>query len=556
MVFLLPFCLFLLFINFYTQSNYIKHLTENHQTRISMFTSFLQKDIENIEHFLADMIANDGNYQALKYPISQVDSYLQIYALREKFATMMESLDIVTAFLLECPKTDMRSSSFQPDIAYDKQEAIAAYFHEMVSGNEPEMVPQWQLASINSEYYFYKLVGNNGVYTVCVIAVEDISSKEETQNTESFLIFEQDGIPLCYAQELEKYGIRLNTEGDNTIRGNQSDYFMVQGTEEFLGCRILSLETYRPIGSALFFPALIVMTAILVLLLLYTVVLMKQKFLHPLQSMVDGMEQIGEGEAEKVLAIDTDVREYQKIEWTFNRMMKRIGDLRILAYDRLIQMQQTEMQYYQLQIRPHFFLNCLKNLYAMVSMEKYDVMKEMILSLSQYLRSVLADHSEAISLKKELNSVNSYIRLQQISNTLPCTYIEDIAPHLQEIRVPPMSILTFVENCFKHQSSDMSSLRILVKARLFEDEAQTYVNLTIMDNGNGFPPDVLEILNEDSQRLASEHLGIHNVQQRFSLLYHTPCNFLFSNAGGACVDIFIPYSQTSESTQNFSKGER
>ena len=64
-----------------------------------------------------------------------------------------------------------------------------------------------------------------------------------------------------------------------------------------------------------------------------------------------------------------------------------------MAYDRLLQVQKTKMQYYQIQIRPHFFLNCMKNLYAMAEGKKYEKIQEMILTLSSYLRAVLKDYS-------------------------------------------------------------------------------------------------------------------------------------------------------------------
>lgn len=256
--------------------------------------------------------------------------------------------------------------------------------------------------------------------------------------------------------------------------------------------------------------------------------------------MVHTMEQIKDGELEKSLSIQTRVLEYKTIEYTFNDMMEKIRNLKILAYDRLLQVQKTKMQYYQIQIRPHFFLNCMKNLYAMAEGKKYEKIQEMILTLSSYLRAVLKDYSACVPLKTELDGVRAYIALQQMSNANSISYEEDISAGLEAFLIPPMSILTFVENSFKYEKDTCEAFHILVKARTFEDGDQVFVNLTIKDNGKGFSEEVLDILNDPEKRLSDDHIGIFNVKQRFGLLYQNRCSFLFSNIEGACVDIFIP----------------
>ena len=125
-----------------------------------------------------------------------------------------------------------------------------------------------------------------------------------------------------------------------------------------------------------------------------------------------------------------------------------------------------------------------------------------------------------------------------IANSI--SYEEDISAGLETFLIPPMSILTFVENSFKYEKDTCEAFHILVKARTFEDGDQVFLNLTIKDNGKGFSEEVLDILNDPEKRLSDDHIGIFNVKQRFGLLYQNRCSFLFSNIEGACVDIFIP----------------
>lgn len=554
LLFLVPFLIFLIFLNVSSNRMYRQRLAENNQTKIAMFESMLSEDIKNIEYFMSDMIANDGNYQALMYPVDDTESYLQTYQLGEKFESVMKMMTSVSGFVLLSPQNDLSSGTFRREISYERKEALIADLNQYISQNAGEVTPYWQVMENDGSSYFYKIMGNGGVYTACVIDARNISAVEENNGAMSYLLFEKDGNALAYSEELEELGVTLDQGSGAYISGNGGSHFIVRGEQEFFSCHLLSVEPYRPIWSAQTFPLIVVgATIVFMLLLVYCYGRMKRQFLMPLETLVQTMEQIREGELEKNLAISTNVSEYKKIESTFNSMMARMKDLKILAYDRLLQVQQTKMQYYQIQIRPHFFLNCMKNLYAMAAGKKYERLMEMILTLSQYLRVVLKDYSASVPLEKELEGVRTYISLLRMSNAHEIHYEEDLSGGLGSFLIPPMSILTFVENSFKYEKDSGEPVHILVKARCFEDGSQTFVNLTIMDNGSGFPDDVLELLNDPKQRLPGDHIGIYNVRQRFELLYQNTCSFVFSNMEGACVDIFVPVKE-GEDNDRFNCG--
>ena len=541
LLFLIPFLIFLIFLNIYSNRMYRQRLAENNQSKISMYESMLSEDIKNIEYFMSDMIANDGNYRALMYPIDATESYLQTYQLGEKFNSVMKIITSVTGFSLVSPKIDLSSGTFQKEVAYEQKEAIIDRMDEVISQNQGEVEPVWHVDEIRGQNYFYKIMGNGGVYSACIIDAGDISLVEDEDGATSYLLFEKDGQVLAYGDALNALGIQIRSGENAYISGKDGGYFIVQGDKEFFGCHLISVEPYKPIWSSRTFPLIVICATIMFILLLICCYRnLKRQFLKPLEQMVHTMEQIKDGELEKSLSIQTRVLEYKTIEYTFNDMMEKIRNLKILAYDRLLQVQKTKMQYYQIQIRPHFFLNCMKNLYAMAEGKKYEKIQEMILTLSSYLRAVLKDYSACVPLKTELDGVRAYIALQQMSNANSISYEEDISAGLEAFLIPPMSILTFVENSFKYEKDTCEAFHILVKARTFEDGDQVFLNLTIKDNGKGFSEEVLDILNDPEKRLSDDHIGIFNVKQRFGLLYQNRCSFLFSNIEGACVDIFIP----------------
>ena len=551
MLFLIPFFLFMFGLNVYSNTIYRQRLTENNQTRLTMFESFLEEDLKNVEYFMSDMIANDGGFNALRYPLSYVDSYLQVQQLQEKFESVMKTIDSISAFCIISPKSNITNGPFRKNVSYDEKENIKTYLNQLVKEKGDGAITDWRVQQIGEKYYFLKIMGLGGVYSSCIIDVGNVSTIEEIGSENSYLVFEENEELLSYQEQMKELGIRVQEGKTSYLTGSRRDQFVVMSYSEILNCCLMLVEPYRGIWSMESLPLIMLLLSVFfVILLLRCYRMLKRDFLNPLEQMVETMEQIGDDGLESRLCVRNQVKEYKKMESTFNAMMDRIKELKILAYVRLIQAQQTELQYYQIQIRPHFFLNCMKNLYAMTAARKYTQMQEMILTLSEYLRAVLKDHDMIVPLEKELDSVRSYVKLQQMSSARPPEYEEDVSPQLLQFGIPPMSLLTFVENSFKYEKSGEGSMQILIKARLFLDGEEKFVNITIMDNGEGFPEEVLEILNDPEKRMPGEHMGINNVEQRFSLIYQKPCSFVYSNMNGACVDIFIPFEEARRPTVN------
>lgn len=551
MLFLIPFFLFMFGLNVYSNTIYRQRLTENNQTRLTMFESFLEEDLKNVEYFMSDMIANDGGFNALRYPLSYVDSYLQVQQLQEKFESVMKTIDSISAFCIISPKSNITNGPFRKNVSYDEKENIKTYLNQLVKEKGDGAITDWRVQQIGEKYYFLKIMGLGGVYSSCIIDVGNVSTIEEIGSENSYLVFEENGEILSYQEQMKELGIRVQEGKTSYLTGSRRDQFVVMSYSEILNCCLMLVEPYRGIWSMESLPLIMLLLSVFfAILLLRCYRMLKRDFLNPLEQMVETMEQIGDDGLESRLCVRNQVKEYKKMESTFNAMMDRIKELKILAYVRLIQAQQTELQYYQIQIRPHFFLNCMKNLYAMTAARKYTQMQEMILTLSEYLRAVLKDHDMIVPLEKELDSVRSYVKLQQMSSARPPEYEEDVSPQLMQFGIPPMSLLTFVENSFKYEKSGEGSMQILIKARLFLDGEEKFVNITIMDNGEGFPEEVLEILNDPEKRMPGEHMGINNVEQRFSLVYQKPCSFVYSNMNGACVDIFIPFEEARRPTVN------
>jgi len=111
---------------------------------------------------------------------------------------------------------------------------------------------------------------------------------------------------------------------------------------------------------------------------------------------------------------------------------------------------EQQLEYLKYQINPHFFMNTLNNIHALVDIDP-DEAKHSIVELSKMMRYVLHEGSKSqVPLQSELEFLHHYIALMRLRYTdkVKITFTE--APSLPDRPIPPLLLITFVENAFKH----------------------------------------------------------------------------------------------------------
>ena len=110
---------------------------------------------------------------------------------------------------------------------------------------------------------------------------------------------------------------------------------------------------------------------------------------------------------------------------------------------------QAEMDYLKYQINPHFFMNTLNNIHALVDIDPGRAQSSIIL-LSRMMRYVVYEsESTSIPLQKEVEFLSNYITLMRLRFTSRVHLTVDMQPKMQG-EVPPLLFIMFVENAFKH----------------------------------------------------------------------------------------------------------
>jgi sensor histidine kinase YesM len=144
---------------------------------------------------------------------------------------------------------------------------------------------------------------------------------------------------------------------------------------------------------------------------------------------------------------------------------------------------QARLKTLEAQIEPHFLFNTLATLRRLYETDPAagEVMLERLMRyLEVALPSMRNDHS---TLEREATLIESYLELQRVRMGRRLAYGLDIAPELRGLEVPPMMLLTLVENAIKHGlAPQREGGRVDVHARL---DGESLV-LEVVDTGRGF----------------------------------------------------------------------
>lgn len=113
--------------------------------------------------------------------------------------------------------------------------------------------------------------------------------------------------------------------------------------------------------------------------------------------------------------------------------------------------QEAELRNLRNQINPHFLLNTLNNIYALIAFNQ-DKAQQAVLELSGMLRHMLYDNQlEFVNLTDEVKFMHSYINLMRIRIANKCDINENVSiPEGSQVRVAPLIFISLIENAFKH----------------------------------------------------------------------------------------------------------
>lgn len=162
----------------------------------------------------------------------------------------------------------------------------------------------------------------------------------------------------------------------------------------------------------------------------------------------------------------------------------------------------AQIELYKAQIKPHFMFNTLNSLYglfltrdekALASLEKY-------ISMLRYIHTT--SMRDFVAISDEVDYIRQYVALQSLRLNEMTSVKMDIDIENNSLQIPPMLLVTFVENCFKHGISPVEESQISILI------TENHGKLIFSTENKIFPV-----------KRIGEHMGIENCRKRLELLY-------------------------------------
>lgn len=167
---------------------------------------------------------------------------------------------------------------------------------------------------------------------------------------------------------------------------------------------------------------------------------------------------------------------------------------------------ERQLQYLKYQVNPHFFMNTLNNIHALVDIDP-ERAKTSIVELSKLMRYVLYEgNNKLTSLSREVQFLRNYVQLMSMRYNAGNVSISlDTPDVLPDSMLPPLLLVIFVENAFKHGISYRTKSFV-------EISLQPQADRLLFSCRNSRP----EIKHDENMKGG---VGLSNVRRRLDLLF-------------------------------------
>jgi signal transduction histidine kinase len=196
----------------------------------------------------------------------------------------------------------------------------------------------------------------------------------------------------------------------------------------------------------------------------------------------------------------------------------------------------SHLAFLRAQIQPHFLFNTLHALSALIRVDALAA-EDMVADLAEILRASSSDCGlQETTLRRELELVACYLRIQQRRFGDRLRVIQVVAPELLDAAVPPLVLQSIVENAVIHGIAALQRGGT-VAIRAYRRAEQLV--LQVEDDGMGM------------RRAGSAGMGLSNARRRMRELYGTQQSLrVTSEPGeGVCARVCIPFRILPRSAQ-------
>ncbi|WP_183040975.1 sensor histidine kinase [Salipaludibacillus neizhouensis] len=369
---------------------------------------------------------------------------------------------------------------------------------------------------------------------------KNILESDNVINDTSYIILDQNN-RIIYSEKQDTFSVNQRFPDDSEHNYGTKDgyYWFKESTER--GWSIVSLisisqynlEMNQWIMTMIYFVFLFIFISIVVGLLLW------KTLYKPLNQFKSEIKLMGDNNFHSEI-VQTSIPEFVQLTNQFRSMRTQIATLIIEIEQKEIKRADLEIEKLMHQINPHFLMNTLDTArWLAVSGEKEEVI-HLLSSLNKILYYNMGKLGHLSTLKEELESVEQYLRMQQIRYDF--TYKIETFISEQQIHTPvPRFILQpVVENSIYHGLVDEGEIEVSI--RLGKND----FIIEVKDDGRGMTEEkIQQILHTDliEEKKQGMGIGLNYVKRILERTYGNADRIKIKSETnkGTRVLIFIPY---------------
>lgn len=283
---------------------------------------------------------------------------------------------------------------------------------------------------------------------------------------------------------------------------------------------------------------IIILICFCTLISICLIIMIVRRITRPLGQLASIMNQVSSEENFQKRFEYSYKNEIGHLSTSFNYMISKINKL-ILELNvhiealkqeketvRLIQMQKrkAELKALQAQINPHFLYNTLNAISWQAMDQGATEISVLSNSLGKFFRVSLSKGKEVITVREELEHVESYLKIQSIRYKNKIQYEFCVHEDVKELYIIKLVLQPLVENAIYHgikTKAGVGFIRIAIDRGVNKNGIHTLL-LSVEDNGQGISAERLQIIKRgltDGYIEEDSGYGIYNVNERIKLYY-------------------------------------
>ncbi|GLX68610.1 sensor histidine kinase [Paenibacillus glycanilyticus] len=519
-----------------------------------LYINRINSDFSYINHFMGWTLANDENVKIMDAHGTNETEFIKANdTLYRRFVELQKSYDRNYNYFLFLNKKKLMLNIAPMGVTYQEyqelQRKINVYIKDKVIYEK--LYSRWSTIQLAGKFYIVNMVPYHDTYLICLIAADDLilPLREINLGENGYASLRAEDGSLV-TSPISNKGQLLNIDREHktaSILNTLQTRTTVNGEFDNAAFYVKLIIQFGAFEKIMIVQLLIMLLAVIVACSLSFIMLyFKNKVLQPIKSFSYNLAFWTE-DGEPLEQAGSRIVELEKANKQFAQLVNQIKTYKIDIYEREIEKQRIQLDYMKLQIKPHFFLNCLTTIHSMAQMDMTEEIQQMALSTSVYFRYIFQNGQDFVRLEDEIEHVRVYLEIQRNRYQGSFHYRLEQEEQTKDTPIPPLVLQTFIENAIKYAVSrdNKMLIELTVKLQLMGNERMTVIGIT--DNGPGFPPDVLEKLQQGQplDQLLGTQIGIMNTVHRLAYLYGNRAFVEFANqiGGGASITLYLPELQ-------------